>query len=85
MTNHNIAPRVPLGSTQAADLAHALTHDVLGVRFEFGQLGEFIARADDFDIDPRAVVIARERLTAAAERGNSTAAAILARLDGEDS
>lgn len=79
----NFSPTTALSVTQLRDLAHQLTTPSPMQRNEYDRLAEFIARAPDHpsEITPTAVAEARRRLQSAADRGNDTAAAFLARLD----
>lgn len=79
MRDHIKTPRTPLSGTQLRDLATALTEGRPG-SVPYADLAQLIEQADRHSIDTRAVTIARERLTAAVERGNASAAEHLARL-----
>lgn len=81
--DYSQAQRCALSVTGMRDLAHALLNPGNATTHDFGTLGEFVARAPHFpaDIAPEAVSAARKRLTDARDRGNTSAARVLAELE----
>jgi hypothetical protein len=82
-TDHARSPRLPLGQTALHDLAHALTEE-RPMTIEYDDLRQLILNGPRYNVDPRAVELARERLTAAADRGSAAAAGHLAVLAVEE-
>lgn len=76
---HDRTPRAEMSGTAVRDLAHALLNGAPR-QVEYADLAQLARDAGRHNIDPRAVAIARERLTAAVERGSAAAAEHLARL-----
>lgn len=76
------APLVPLGGTGLRDLGHALANeDGRGLNIPFIRLAELVANGADAGVTADAIVIARRRLSDAADRGNAIAADLLRQLN----
>lgn len=78
-TDHVRSPRTPLTPTALHDLAAFLKAGTPGA-VEYADLAQLVAHGPHFAIDPAGIAAARKRLSDAAERGNATAAGLLAEI-----
>jgi hypothetical protein len=77
--DHAVTPRAALNGTGLRDLATALAES-RPVTPTHAYLGQLVQYGEHHGADARGIAIARERLTGAAQRGNRTAASLLAEI-----
>lgn len=77
--DHATTPRAPLSGTGLRDLSHALV-DGRPISPPYSYLAQLVQYGEHHAADPAGIAIARTRLAAAAERGNKTAATLLAEI-----